>query len=76
MKRQLIAFAARKPVMAKASLVAATQPSFAARPAQVAELVATPQAVVLPYKVVIKRPAPAKAALKMPRRREAVAAAR
>src|SRR6266850_3178484 len=71
MKRQLIAFTARKPVMAKAAIVAAKpQPSYVARPAQAAEVVAIPQAVVLPYKVVVKRPAPAKAALKMPRRRE------
>jgi len=69
MKRQLIAFTARKPVMAKAALVAAKAQPAAARPAQVAEVVA-----MLPYKV--KRPTPAKAALKMPRRREAVAAAR
>jgi RNA polymerase sigma factor for flagellar operon FliA len=75
MKRQLIAFTARKPVMAKAAIAAPkAQPSFVARPAEAAELVAIPQAVVLPYK--IKRPAPAKAALKMPRRREAVAVAR
>jgi RNA polymerase sigma factor FliA len=69
MKRQLIAFTARKPVMAKAAVVAAKAQPTAARPAQVAEVVA-----MLPYKV--KRPTPAKAALKMPRRREAVAAAR
>src|SRR5437867_2992759 len=68
MKRQLIAFTA-KPVMAKAAVVAAKAQPAAARPAQVAEVVA-----MLPYKV--KRPTPAKAALKMPRRREAVAAAR
>jgi len=75
MKRQLIAFTARKPVMAKAAIAASkAQPSFVARPAEAAEVMAIPQAVVLPYK--IKRPAPAKAALKMPRRREAVAAAR
>src|SRR5580765_6011469 len=69
MKRQLIAFTVRKPVMAKAAVVAAKPQPAAARPAQVAEVVA-----MLPYKV--KRPTPAKAALKMPRRREAVAAAR
>jgi len=75
MKRQLIAFTARKPVMAKAAIAAAMpQPSAAARPAQVAEVVAIPQAVVLPYKV--KRATPARAALKMPSRREAIAAAR
>jgi hypothetical protein len=69
MKRQLIAFTARKPVMAKAAVVAAKAQPTAARPAQVAEVVA-----MLPFKV--KRPTPAKAALKVPRRREAVAAAR
>jgi hypothetical protein len=69
MKLQLIAFTARKPVMVKAAVVTAKAQPAAARPAQVAEVVA-----MLPYKV--KRPTPAKAALKMPRRREAVAAAR
>jgi len=69
MKRQLIAFTARKPMMAKAAVVTAKTQPAAVRPAQVAEVVA-----MLPYKV--KRPTPAKAALKMPRRREAVAAAR
>ena len=77
MKRQLIAFTARKPVMAKAPLVAAkTHTTQIAAPARAAEgFAAAAQAVVLPYKVK-QRPAPAKAALKMPRRRDAVAAAR
>jgi RNA polymerase sigma factor for flagellar operon FliA len=76
MKRQLIAFTARKPVMAKAPLVASNAPATAAAaPARAAEAVAVAHAVVLPYKVK-QRPVPAKAALKMPRRRDAVAAAR
>jgi len=41
----------------------------------VAEAVATP-AVVLEYKPASKRPAPLKATLKMPRQRQAIAAAR
>jgi hypothetical protein len=41
----------------------------------VAEAVAT-QAVVLPYKPANKRPAAVKAALKMPRQRQALAVAR
>jgi hypothetical protein len=76
MKRQLIAFTARKPVMAKAPLVAAkTHTTQVATPARTAEAFAAPQAVVLPYQVK-QRPVPTKAALKMPRRRDAVAAAR
>jgi RNA polymerase sigma factor for flagellar operon FliA len=68
MRRQLIAFAARKPVMLKATYKANT--TFTA------EKVASPHAVVLPYKPVVKRPVPAKATLKMVRPRQAVAAAR
>jgi RNA polymerase sigma factor FliA len=71
MRRQLIAFAAKKPVMAKAELVA-----MKADPTMTAEKVASTQAVVLPYKRVAKKAVPAKAALKMPRQRQAVAAAR
>jgi RNA polymerase sigma factor (sigma-70 family) len=76
MKRQLIAFTARKPVMAKAALVATAQAANVASPAQTTEAVATAQGVVLAYKA--KRPAPAKAAInKLPRQqRQAVAAAR
>jgi RNA polymerase sigma factor for flagellar operon FliA len=75
MKHQLIAFTARKPMMAKAALVAKTQTIYVANPAQTAEAVATAQqGVVLAYKA--KRPAPAKAAIKIPRQRQAVAAAR
>src|SRR5882672_10679065 len=44
MRRQLIAFAARKPVMVKAQL-----------PAVSAEKIASPHAVVLPYKLITKR---------------------
>jgi hypothetical protein len=65
MRRQLIAFAARKPVMVKAILPEAS-----------AEKIASPVAVVLPYKLVNKRPAQVKALLKMPRQRHAIAAAR
>jgi RNA polymerase sigma factor for flagellar operon FliA len=65
MRRQLIAFAAKKPVMVKAQL---TRES--------AEKIASPQAVVLAYKPASKRPAPAKATLKMAPQRHAIAAAR
>ena len=76
MKRQLIAFTARKPVMAKAAMVAHSA-DHGTSPTQrkTTEAVATAQqGVVLAYKA--KRPAPAKAAIKMPRQRQAVAAAR
>jgi RNA polymerase sigma factor FliA len=62
MKSQLLAFSAKKP-MAKADVIRTTMTN---------ETVATPQAVVLPYKA--KKPA--KATLKMTRTRQAVAAAR
>src|SRR5216684_3509281 len=65
MRRQLIAFAAKKPVMVKAQLTRAS-----------AEKIASPQAVVLAYKPASKRPAPAKATLKMAPQRHAIAAAR
>jgi RNA polymerase sigma factor FliA len=71
MRRQLIAFAAKKPVMAKADLV-----PMNADPTMTAEKVAPTQAVVLPYKRVAKKGVPAKTAIKMPRQREAVAIAR
>src|SRR6266849_7346721 len=61
MRRQLIAFAAKKPVMVKAQL---TRES--------AEKIASPQAVVLAYKPASKRPAPAKATLKMAPQRHAI----
>ena len=65
MRRQLIAFAAKKPVMLKSQLRGES-----------AERTAPPQAVVLAYKPASKRPAPAKATLKMTRPRHAIAAAR
>jgi RNA polymerase sigma factor for flagellar operon FliA len=69
MRRQLIAFAARKPTMAKAAL----KPANAAAEAQ--------PAVVLPYKPAARKVAQAKTTLKMSRRRaqqqtEKIAAAR
>jgi RNA polymerase sigma factor FliA len=67
MRRQLIAFASRKPTMAKAAV----------KPANAAGAEAQ-TAVVLPYKPASKRPAPAKAAIRMSRRNqlEKIAAAR
>ena len=41
-----------------------------------AETVATSHGVLLPYKPVNKKPAPVKAALGLPRQRQAIAAAR
>ena len=64
MRRQLIAFAAKKPVTAKAQL-----------PGESAGKIASPQAVVLPYKPASKRPA-ARTTLKVTRARHAIAAAR
>jgi RNA polymerase sigma factor for flagellar operon FliA len=61
MRKALVAFASRKPVAAKATLPAVRE-----------EKLAAPQAVVLPY----KRATPARATLRMPRTRQAVAAAR
>jgi RNA polymerase sigma factor for flagellar operon FliA len=63
MKRQLLDFAAKKP-MAKVT----------PNPVMTQETVATPHAVVLPYK--IKKATPAKATLKVTHTRQAVAAAR
>jgi RNA polymerase sigma factor FliA len=65
MRRQLLAFTVKKPMMVKAQL-----------PDPQAETLASPHAVVLPYKRSIKRPAQAKATLKITRARQAVAAAR
>ena len=70
MKRQLIAFAAKKP-MAKANMV-----PLKANTTFTAETVANPQAVVMAFKPVSKKPAPIKATLRMPRQRQAIAAAR
>ena len=63
MRRQLIAFAVRKPESVHATAVSA-------------EAVAATPGVVLAYKAAHKRPTPAKATLKMPRQRQAIAAAR
>jgi RNA polymerase sigma factor FliA len=65
MRRQLLAFTVKKPMMVKAQL-----------PDPQAETLASPHAVVLPYKRSMKRPAQAKATLKITRARQAVAAAR
>ena len=69
MRRQLIAFAARKPVMAKVEM-----PVRAV--AAAADKTPTTQAVVLAYKPATKRAIAAKAALRMSRQRHAIAAAR
>ena len=65
MRRQLIAFAARKPMMAKTPLSEAP-----------VERVASTQGVVLGYKAMGIRRTPAKATLKIARQRPAIAAAR
>jgi len=67
MRSQLLAFAVRKPKMVKAVMANAAG-------AAASEVAATTTAVVLPYKPAAKRMAPK--TLKMPRQREAVAAAR
>ena len=54
----------------------ATMVPMKADPSYTAETVASPQAVVLAYKPASKRPAPVKASLRMPRQRQAIAAAR
>ena len=72
MRRQLIEFAAKKMTMALAK-------AEMARPTVTAHAngtIASPQAVVLTYKPAVRRAVQAKAALKMPRQRQAVAAAR
>ncbi len=65
MQRQLLAFTVKKPMMVKAQL-----------PDPQAETLASPHAVVLPYRRSMKRTAQAKATLKITRARHAVAAAR
>jgi len=65
MRRQLIAFAAKKPMTAKARLSGES-----------AATVGSPQGMVLAYKPASKRPAAAKTTLKMTRARHAIAAAR
>ena len=64
MRKALLAFASRKPVMAKATLPDACE-----------EKAAAPQAIVLPYKPAKKRAVPARP-IKVSRSRHAVAAAR
>jgi RNA polymerase sigma factor for flagellar operon FliA len=70
MRRQLIAFASKKP-MAKAELM-----PLKANQSFVAETVAAPQAVVMAFKPAGRKAAPAKATLRVPRQRQALAAAR
>src|SRR5436309_5208894 len=70
LRRHLLAFTARKPVAATMPAVAQTAPEA------VAAAKVVPHGVVLPYKPVAKRAAPAKATLKVVRTRPAVAAAR
>jgi RNA polymerase sigma factor for flagellar operon FliA len=70
MRRQLIAFASKKP-MAKAELM-----PLKANQSFVAETVAAPQAVVMAFKPAGRKAAPAKATLRVPRQRQAMAAAR
>jgi hypothetical protein len=72
MRRQLIAFTVKKPVMAKADMHVA----YKSNVTMTAETVAAPPAVILPYKAAAKRSAPVKATLKLARSRQAVAAAR
>jgi RNA polymerase sigma factor for flagellar operon FliA len=69
-RRQLIAFAAKKPVM-KAAITA-----LAADATTTAATVAATPGVVLAYKPAARKAAPAKAALKLPRQRQAIAVAR
>jgi len=71
MRRQLIAFATKKPVMMKSSIK-----PLAADATMTAETVATSHGVLLPYKPANKKPAPVKAALRVPRQRQAIAVAR
>jgi len=75
LRRQLIAFTVRRPTMAKAAIA-----PMKSNGTMVAEAVAATQAVVLEYKPASKRTAPLKATLKatlkMPRQRQAIAAAR
>jgi len=65
MRSAFMAFAAKKPKMAKAEL-----------PTSQAEQIATPHSVVLQYKPASRRPMAARAALKPAGRRHAIAAAR
>jgi RNA polymerase sigma factor for flagellar operon FliA len=81
MRRQLIAFAAKKMTMALAKAEMVRLPALSAGDGQPVTAhaigtIASPQAVVLTYKPAVRRTVQAKAALKMPRQRQAVAAAR
>jgi hypothetical protein len=67
MRRQLISFASKMP-MAKAPINV--------KPSYTPETLAALPAVVMAFKPAIKKPAPLKAALRMPRQRQAMAAAR
>ena len=75
MRRQLIAFSTKKP-MAKVTKVSSVLVPMKANTSFTAETVASPQSVVLAYKPASTRPVPVKAALRMPRQRQAIAAAR
>ena len=70
MRRQLIAFASKKPMATAEMTPLRANQSF------VAETVASPQAVVMAFKPVVRKAAPAKATLRVPRQRQAMAAAR
>ena len=70
MRRQLIAFAVKRPVMTKVKMA-----PLSADATGIGET-AAPQAVVLPYKPVSRKATPARAALRILRQRQAVAAAR
>ncbi len=72
MRRQLIVFASKKPM----ARVGAGMVPMKANTTFTAETVASPQSVVMPFKASSKRPAPAKATLRMPRQRQQMAAAR
>ena len=81
MRRQLIAFAAKKMTMALAKAEMMRLPALSASEgspatAHATGTIASPQAVVLAYKPAVRRAVQAKASLKMPRQRQAVAAAR
>jgi len=71
MRLELMAFAAKRPAMMKASIK-----PVKANVAMTAETVASPQGVVLPYKLATRRTAPVKASIKAPRQRQQIAAAR
>ena len=70
-RRQLIAFTAKKPSMAKAGMI-----PLKANTTYTAETVASPPAVVLAYKLASTRRPPVKATLRVSRQRQAMAVAR